>query len=108
MPFDAGFASLVAVGLAAFWVGRRVQYAADDRAATVTGDPVALARALRRIERATEPPRGLLAPLYVRGEEDAWTELFSTHPPYADRIARIRADARDSVEGQRPASATLR
>jgi len=37
VPFQTGFASLVAVGLAAFWVGRRVQYAADDRAADAVG-----------------------------------------------------------------------
>jgi len=37
VSFDAGFASLVAVGLTAFWVGRRVQYVADDRAADAVG-----------------------------------------------------------------------
>ena len=74
---------------------RRREYRADDRAVEVTGDPVALARALRRIERATTRQRGLLSTLYVSGDEDGvLTRLLSTHPPMDDRIERLieRAD----------------
>ena len=69
---------------------RRREYAADDRAVAVTGDPIALARALRRIQRATEPGWGLLSTLYVHSEEEGLlSRLLSTHPPMDDRIARL-------------------
>ncbi|TKX77827.1 peptidase, partial [Halorubrum sp. SD626R] len=56
VPFDAGFASLVAIGLTAFWVGRRVQYAADARAAdAVGGDRVADAFERAAAMRGVEP-----------------------------------------------------
>ena len=69
---------------------RRREFAADDRAAGVTGRPQALASALRKIERASQPPRGLLAPLYVRGDEEGWvTEMLSTHPATDERVRRL-------------------
>src|SRR6056297_2734919 len=37
VPVESGFAALVAVGLVSFWAGRRVQYAADGRAADAVG-----------------------------------------------------------------------
>lgn len=74
---------------------RRREYAADDRAATVTGNPVALARALRTIQRAAEPSRGLLSTLYVHSEDDTWTRLLSTHPSTDDRIERLIERARN-------------
>ena len=73
---------------------RRREYAADDRAAAVTGDPLALARALRKIQRVAEPRRGLLSPLYVHTDEDEWTRLFSTHPSTDERIERLVERAR--------------
>jgi heat shock protein HtpX len=69
---------------------RRREFAADDRAAEVTGKPVALARALRKIQRASEPGWGLLSTLYVHGDDDGLlTRLLSTHPPMDDRIERL-------------------
>lgn len=84
---------------------RRREFAADDRAAEVTGNPVALARALRRIERATEPGWGLLSPLYVHSEDDEarrLADLFSTHPDTDERVERLleRAD-RDGMGPKR-------
>lgn len=71
---------------------RRRELAADDRAASVTGDPLALARALRKIERATEPRWGMTAPLYVHGDEDGrLTRLLSTHPAMDERVERLLA-----------------
>lgn len=71
---------------------RRREYAADDRAVAITGDPLALARALRKIERATERERGLLSTLYVSGDEEGvLTRLLSTHPPMDDRVERLLA-----------------
>jgi heat shock protein HtpX len=56
----------------------------------VTGNPVALARALRKIQRASEPGWGLLSTLYVHGDDDGLlTRLLSTHPPMDDRIERL-------------------
>ncbi|NHN58809.1 MULTISPECIES: M48 family metallopeptidase [Halorussus] len=87
-----GFVALTLLLLAH---SRRREFAADDRAATVTGDPLALARALRKIERATKPRWEMRSPLYVRGDEEgAMTRLLSTHPAMDDRIDRLveRAD----------------
>jgi hypothetical protein len=82
VPFQAGFASLVAVGLAAFWVGRRVQYAADDRAA----DAVGAGRVADAFERAAAL-RG------VEPETGDWSTWFEVQPPLGDRIAALRERA---------------
>ena len=79
VPFDAGFASLVTVGLAAFWVGRRVQYAADDRAA----DAVGAGRVADAFERVAAI-RG------VEPETGDWSTWFEVQPPLGDRIAALR------------------
>ncbi|WP_435359078.1 M48 family metallopeptidase [Haloarchaeobius sp. DFWS5] len=69
---------------------RRREIAADERAAAVTGKPMSLARALARIERASEPPGGLLSSLYIHGqEEDSLSQLLATHPPMSERIQRL-------------------
>jgi len=82
VPFDAGFASLVAIGLTAFWVGRRVQYAADARAAdAVGGDRVADAFERAAAMRGVEPETG------------DWSTWFAVQPPLGDRIERLRAGA---------------
>ncbi|WP_049983569.1 M48 family metalloprotease [Halorubrum sp. BV1] len=82
VPFDAGFASLVAIGLTAFWVGRRVQYAADARAAdAVGGDRVADAFERAAAMRGVEPETG------------DWSTWFAVQPPLGDRIERLREDA---------------
>ncbi|MFW6018456.1 MAG: M48 family metallopeptidase [Halapricum sp.] len=97
--------TLLAVGLTVLIRAhsRRRELAADDRAVEVTGKPLALARALRKIQRAGERERGLLATLYVQGDEDGpLTRLLSTHPPMDDRIDRLldRAGA-DTLDGRR-------
>jgi heat shock protein HtpX len=80
-----------AVTLLVLSYSRRREWAADDRAATITGKPLALARALRKIERASTPDMGPLTPLYVHGtEENPLSKLLSTHPPMADRIERLK------------------
>ncbi|WP_240334599.1 M48 family metallopeptidase [Halorussus sp. MSC15.2] len=87
-----GFVALTLVLLAH---SRRREFAADERAAEVTGDPLSLARALRKIQRATKPRWEMASPLYVSGDEEgALTRLLSTHPEMDDRIDRLveRAD----------------
>ncbi len=69
---------------------RRREYAADDRAVAVTGDPLALARALRKIQRAAEPNWGPFAPFYVVTDDDSLLgRLLSTHPPMDERVRRL-------------------
>lgn len=91
VPFDAGFASLVAIGLAAFWVGRRVQYAADDRAA----DAVGAGRVADAFERVAAL-RG------VDPETGDWSTWFEVQPPLGDRIEKLRdraeSDGTDEAE----------
>ena len=85
VPFEAGFASLVAIGLAAFWVGRRVQYTADDRAA----DAVGAARVADAFERVAAM-RG------VEPETGDWSAWFEVQPPLGDRIEKLRERAERS------------
>ena len=84
VPFESGFAALVAVGLVAFWAGRRVQFAADARAA----DAVGTERVADAFERVAER-RG------VEPETGDWSTWFEVQPPLGDRIARLRERAAD-------------
>ncbi|GAB3420358.1 hypothetical protein GCM10027435_22880 [Haloparvum alkalitolerans] len=79
VPFEAGFTALAAVGFVAFWAGRRVQYAADARAADRVGAET-LADAFERAAalRGVEPETG------------TWRTWFEVQPPLGDRIARLR------------------
>jgi heat shock protein HtpX len=80
---------------------RRRELAADDRAAAVTGDPLALARALAKIDRVRDPDWSLLSPLYTRGDEDGTLgRILSSHPAIDERIERLRRRAR--AAGQQP------
>ncbi|ADJ15538.1 M48 family metallopeptidase [Halalkalicoccus jeotgali] len=72
---------------------RRREIAADDRAADVTGDPLALARALRRIDRASQPRVGPFRLPVVR-EESPLERVFSTHPATDERVERLAERAR--------------
>jgi heat shock protein HtpX len=101
-PFDAvrrfverGVAVVaVALTLPLLAFSRRREFAADERAAEVS-DPVALARALRTLERASMPDWGLLSLLYTRGDEredGGLGDVLSTHPSTDERVERLLAD----------------
>lgn len=96
---DAMVTSLVAVCLFLLTAvvqaySRHREYAADERAARVTG-PLVLARALEKIDRTTTPT-GLLSSLVIHGDEEgSVTDLLASHPPMEDRIERLRRRARE-------------
>jgi heat shock protein HtpX len=97
----AGVLSLVTVLVLAY--ARRREYAADRRAATVTGDPLALARGLARIERAAERGWGLQSLLTISGNEDRDPPTWlSTHPDITERIERLEAMADEPLPRRIP------
>ena len=78
-------------------ISRAREYEADHSGAKLSRDPLALANALRKLESAVrQVPMQVapaLAPLYIvnpfGGRRVSFSQLFSTHPPLEDRIARL-------------------
>lgn len=79
-----------AVTLVVMAHSRGREFAADDRAATITGRPRTLASALRKIEAASARDLELRAMLGPDDEgRDVFVRLLSTHPATDARVARL-------------------
>jgi len=91
----------IAAALIQFAISRQREFKADAVGAEISGRPLALASALAKLETAAHripmqvapaaAPLAIVNPLAAFGGGVA--SLFSTHPPTAERIARLQAMA---------------
>lgn len=92
----------LAAGIVQMAISRTREYDADEDGSTLTGDPLALASALYKLEHGTSryplpQTQQLVNASHMmianpfRGQGMA--KLFATHPPMADRIQRLEAMA---------------
>jgi heat shock protein HtpX len=77
-------------------ISRTREYMADAGSARITGNPLALASALQKLEAAAErrplPATPSTAHLFIVNplRSGFMVQLFSTHPPTKKRVARLR------------------
>jgi len=86
-------------------VSRSREYSADEGGAKVSGDPLALASALRKLQmgaqniplQVSDATANSTAHMFIMNPltGGGLASLFSTHPPTEERIARLEAMAKD-------------
>ncbi len=83
-------------------ISRTREYSADAGGADLTGDPMALARALQKISggvsakpMASTPEKDTVSAMMIANpfRGGGMQKLFSTHPPMEDRVARLKQQA---------------
>jgi heat shock protein HtpX len=90
----------IAAGMMQMALSRSREFQADATGAKVTGDPLALASALRKLDAGTrqlplpaEPALVTTSQLMIAnpfgGRGGGMSKLFSTHPPMEERIRRL-------------------
>ena len=88
----------LAASLIQLAISRTREYDADEDGAQLTGDPMALASALGKLERGTaaaplrpEPKLEGVSHMMIANpfRSSGAARMFATHPPMADRIARL-------------------
>ena len=90
----------LAAGVIQMAISRTREYDADEDGSRLTGDPLALASALNKLERGTAalplyPTRDVVNASHMMianpfGRGGGLSQLFATHPPIAERIARLQ------------------
>lgn len=93
------FVAPIAASLVQLGISRSREYMADQTGAAMCGDPGALADALEKLHHphlplTPEMARPATASLMIASSlstTGGWTKWFSTHPPYEERVSRLRA-----------------
>jgi heat shock protein HtpX len=104
----AGLAMMLVAPIAAtlvqLGISRSREHLADETGAAISGDPLALASALAKLERAAEilpadrqPATASLFIVNPLTGGSSLQRLFSTHPPMTDRIERLTLMARGGL-----------
>jgi len=99
------FLAPIAAAVIQLAISRSREFAADAAGARLAGDPLSLAHALQKLERGT-----WVRPMAVNPSSASMyivhpfaggglVRLFQTHPPVADRVARLEAMARAVASG---------
>ncbi len=87
-------------------ISRSREYDADEGGAKISGDPMALASALRRLETAKNeipmnatPATAHMFIINPLSGKKSFMNMFSTHPPIEERIARLEEMAKGKAIG---------